>query len=37
LSDWLGGNGDSKLAYRFALRMLLFLILLIDIAPNYDC
>ena len=37
LSDWLGGNGDGKLGFRFVLRMLSLLILFIDIAPNYDC
>jgi hypothetical protein len=36
LSDWLGGNGDGKLGHRFVLRILSFLILSINIAPNYD-
>ena len=36
LSDWLGGKHDGKPACRCALRMFSFLILFIDIAPNYD-
>jgi hypothetical protein len=36
LNDWLGGNGDGKLGFRFVLRMLSLLILFINIAPNYD-